>query len=227
MADFNADVMKENGFDVVSTADKATQPETDAGTSDDKYITPLKLANSDLAVASAEYAGQVKVNDGNGTKFSHTFTGGGGGDTGTFVQLTYATPLGLSSSPTTTWPSNIASPTDADIYDSVNDTFIENTVLGQVHLWRVIVQYSGKSAGQSIGTVVKLENTLSGFTEEVVQTAPSDTTSGTMTFLLTTIADSASLPAPFGTGQGYELSVTAYDPMTVVVDSVTRISNAH
>jgi len=171
-------------------------------------------------------AWQVKVNNGNWIKPQFVFVWWGGSNLGVFQQIIYAAPLWLSSSPTTTRPANISSPVDADIYDIVNDTFIENTIPWQVHSWRVIVEYSGKSSWADSGIAVKIENTLSGFTEETIVFAPSSTTSGKIWVLLATIADSASLPSPFGTGQGYEISITAFDPMTIDINSVSRISLA-
>lgn len=171
-------------------------------------------------------AWQVKILDGNWVTPQFVFVWWGGSNLWVFQQVTYASPLWLSPSPTTTRPANITSPTDADIYDFVNDTFIENTVLWQVHQWRVNLQYSGKSSWQNSGISIKLENTISWFIEETLVYAASATTSGHISVILNTIADGDSLPAPFGTWQWYEISVTAYDPMTIDVDSVTRISLA-
>lgn len=171
-------------------------------------------------------AWQVKILDGNWATPQFVFVWWGGSNLWVFQQVTYASPLWLVSSPTTTRPVNITSPTDADIYDFVNDTFIENTVLWQVHQWRVNLEYSGKSSWQDSGISVKLENTISWFVEETLVYAASATTSGHISVILNTIADGDSLPAPFGTGQWYEISVTAFDPMTIDIDSITRISLA-
>ena len=164
--------------------------------------------------------GQVKINTGNGLK--PTYTWGGGIPAGTSQQITYAAPLGLSSDPVTQWPENIESPEDADIYDFGNGTFIENTILGQVNIWRIICEFSGKATNIAAGVEIIIENTLSGFLEETVVTLPRTAASGSFVAILITIADQASLPSPLGTGQGYEISLNSTDDLTVVVDSITR-----
>lgn len=165
--------------------------------------------------------GQVKINDGNGVKPIYTWSGAGI-PAGTFQQITYASPLGLSASPTTQWPQNITTPADSDLYDSVNDTFIENTVLGQVNFWRVIIHYSGKAGNIAAGIEVRIQNTLSGFLECAVVTLPRTSTAGTVVLLLQTIADEASLPAPLGTGQGYEFALNTTDDITLEISSIVR-----
>lgn len=172
-----------------------------------------------------KYEGQVKINDGNGVKPTIQF-GGAGIPVNTFGQLTYTLPLGLSSAPTTQWPENIAAPTDADIYDNVNDTIIENTILGQVNAWRLIFNFSGKGNSAQTGIIVRLENTLSGFIEDNLFHISNERTEGQFAVRFYTIADQASLPSPFGTGQGYELSISADDPITIELDSLTRINLA-
>lgn len=167
--------------------------------------------------------GQVKLNTGNSLKPSYTW-GGIDPPVGTWQQITYASPLGLSASPVTEWPQNITSPTDADLYDSVNDTFIENTVLGQVNFWRVILAYSGKAGNIAAGIEVRIQNTLSGFLEVHTTALPRTSTTGCVALVLATIADAASLPAPFGTGQGYEFSLNSTDDLTLEVDSIARIN---
>lgn len=171
--------------------------------------------------------GQVKLNTGNGLKPTITMVGGGGGNLNVFQSIAYASPLAFSASPTTTYPGNIVTPTSADFYASGTNTFLENTVLGQTHLWRVIVNYSGKTSGAKVSVYLRIRNTLSSFVTVDSKEAPNGATSGVLTFILLSIADGASLPSPFGTGQGYVMEITAGDPITLEVDSVVRESSAY
>jgi len=170
---------------------------------------------------SSSHVGQIKINDGNSVKPIITITA----PTVDILQpVTYASPLGISSYPTSKWPQNINTPIDADIYDFTNDTFIENAFPGQVNDWRFIIDYSGKSIGSTTGMRIKLSNSLSGFVLEDTRFLPNESASGTIVFSFRTIADAASLPAPFGTGQGYDVEIAADDPITFTFDSITRFS---
>jgi len=166
--------------------------------------------------------GQVKLNTGNLLK--PTYTWGGVTPVDTLQKITYASPLAFSVGPTSQWPQNILTPSQADFYDSVNGTFLENTVLGQVNFWRFILDYSGKAGNIAAGICVEINNTLSPFLEDAVVTLPRTSTSGTVVLLLATIADGLSLPPPFGTGQGYEFSLNSTDDITIEVSSITRIN---
>lgn len=166
--------------------------------------------------------GQVKINDGSGVKPTFIFTNP---NLDIFQQVTYNSPLSLSASPVTQWPENIISPDENDIYDFVNDTFIENTILGQLNVWRLLFDFSNKSVGATTGIIVRIENTLSGFQTDYLVSIPDERTDGRFSVFFYTIADSASLPAPFGAGQGYELSITSDDPIDIVLDSLTRFNN--
>ncbi len=165
--------------------------------------------------------GQVKINDGDGTKPLQTWTGGTVGD---FLAYEYDLPLSLSAYPTTRWPRNVDTPADADIYDDTNETFMENTVPGQPNRWRMIFNYSGKATGVVTGVEVRLRNTLSGFVDIHTVAIPSERASGTFSIEMTTISDGASLPAPWGTGHGYVLDVAADDPITIELDSMVRFN---
>lgn len=170
---------------------------------------------------SSNNAGQVKIITGNSVKPQIIVTAP---TVDTWIQWIYVTPLGYSAYPTSTWPQNINIPVDADIYDFANDTFIENTIPGQVQNWRINIDYSGKPMGLSTGTRIRIRNTISGFSAEQVIFLPNETTSGRFTTQIATIADSASLPSPFGTGQGYVFEISADDPITFDLNSVVRIS---
>lgn len=164
--------------------------------------------------------GVVKINAGgagSGTKPNWTNTAAN-----TTRQVTYALPLIYASSPTTSWSEN-SLVSDAKIYSG--NQFIENGVMGQVHQWRIIINYTKSSNILSQDIRFILRNPLSGFRSEISGVIPSSKTSGILVYNFTTIADGASLPAPLGTGGGYVLEWVASDTITTLsIDSVTRIS---
>lgn len=169
----------------------------------------------------ARNSGQVKLNTGNGLKPTLVWVTQ---TIGTFYQIIYAPPLGLSAAPTTTWPRNVSNPTDAHLYRAASNTFLENTVMGQPQRWRVQCSYSGKQAVQDAGIIFRIRNLLSAFVSEIAFQIPGGSASGNFTLEATTIADGASLPAPWGTGQGYVFDMSSGLPVTIVVESITRIS---
>lgn len=179
-------------------------------------------------------SGQVKLNGyntGSGTiKPILTFIGNGGGaNIGTFLPIQYFSSLVFSSAPTTTWPHNIISPSDSDFYDFTNNTFIENAVLGQVNYWRFIVKYSGKSTAAA-GLTLRMQNPSpdSNFILQDTRIAPKNTSNGTLIFILITVSDQLSVPAPLGNAnaKGYEVSISSDDDIILEIDSITRISLA-
>ncbi len=165
--------------------------------------------------------GVVKINAGGssgGVKPSWSNT-----PANTTRQVTYSLPLVYASSPTTSWPEN-STVSDIKIYNG--GRFIENEVLGQVHQWRVIVNYTKSLNILSQDIKFILRNPSSSFRLEVSGVIPSGKTSGILVYNFTSIADQASLPSPFGTGNGYILEWVASDDITTLnIDSVTRISN--
>lgn len=137
-------------------------------------------------------------------------------------QVTLASPLVYATPPTTSWPDNSAA-IDAKIYSA--GKFIENAVKGQVHQWRVIVNYAKSSNIYSQDITFVLRNPASGFRSEISGVVPSSKTSGILVYNFTTIADGASLPPPHGNGSGYILEWIASDTIsTLSIDSITRIS---
>lgn len=131
-------------------------------------------------------------------------------------QITYTLPLIISSS--TDWPENIKTPADADFYLTLTDKFIENPIDKQVHLWRVIINWTvGVAPGGEILEVM-IKNPISGF--EINKLSPMQKTflAGSATFDLVTIADSASI------GIGYEFFFRSTTNPTVTLDSITRTS---
>ncbi|WP_157885934.1 hypothetical protein [Chryseobacterium glaciei] len=137
-------------------------------------------------------------------------------------QVTYSLPLVYATAPTTSWPENSLI---SDVRIFAGNQFLENGVLGQVHQWRLIVNYTKSSNILSQDIRFILRNPLSGFRSEISGVIPSGKTSGILVYNFTTIADGISLPAPLGTGGGYILEWVASDDITTIsIDSLTRIS---
>lgn len=164
--------------------------------------------------------GTVKINgggNGGGTKPSWTDV-----PAETTKQVTYSLPCLYAAPPSTSWPEN-STATDSKIYSG--GKFIENAVMGQVHQWRVIVNYTKESNILSQDVKFILRNSSSSFRLEISGVIPSSKTSGILVYYFTTIADGASLPPPLGTGSGYILEWIASDDIsTLSIDSITRIS---
>lgn len=173
--------------------------------------------------------GQVKVNNGNGVK--PRWDGTTPTLNGVWRAINYTLPLGLSAYPTTSWPANVPSPTDADIYNSAIGTFLENKVPGQVNFWRLQFDYI-KSSTQS-ELQVRIRNDLSGFILNTFAVFVAGQTAGNFSVLLVTIADGASLPPPYGTGHGYFIELQADDNSFqstgcfLEVNSILRINTAY
>ncbi len=142
----------------------------------------------------------------------------------TLKQVTLSSPLVYATPPTTSWPNN-SSTIDSKVY--AGGKFLENAVRGQVHQWRVIINYTKSSNIYSQDITFILRNPASGFRSEISGVIPSSKTSGILVYNFTTIADGASLPPPAGTGSGYILEWISSDNITSLsIDSITRISFA-
>lgn len=137
-------------------------------------------------------------------------------------QVTYTLPLIYATPPTTSWSENSVT-ADSKIYNG--NQFIENAVLGQVHQWRLIVNYTKNANIYSQDIKFILRNPLSAFRLEISGVIPSSKTSGILVYDFTTIADGASIPSPIGTGVGYILEwVPSDEILTMSIDSITRVS---
>ncbi len=140
-------------------------------------------------------------------------------------RISYVGDLSFAPSPTTSWPANITNPTDSDIYDADNQTFVENNVLGQVTLWRIICTFKDKPAANTTGVSFKLRNSVSNFEQTQLVVIPDEWTDGSIVFNVMTIADDKSLQPPLGIGKGYEFWVTSDDPIgNFEITSITRVS---
>jgi hypothetical protein len=170
--------------------------------------------------------GVVKMNSGAGIKPTFAFRTSGGFPLSTYENIAYQTPVNIvtdfAPSPTTSWPENIATPAVANIYNQTNGKFIENSIPGQVHTWRVIVNYSNKNNGSVAFVTVNLSNMVAPSTFSIDQTAvaPNGVTTGNVVFYLVTVADSLSL------SNGYNFKIKSDTAMDVTIDSITRISQA-
>lgn len=161
--------------------------------------------------------GVVKISGGAGTLPTWTNV-----PANTTNQVIYSMPLSYAASPTTSWPDN-SPPSDARIFK--NNQFLENAVMGQVHQWRIIINYTKGSNASSQDIRFILRNPSSGFRSETSAVIPSNKTNGILVYNFTTIADGASLPPPLGTGNGYIIEWISSDPVALLsIDSVTRVS---
>ena len=170
--------------------------------------------------------GTIKINTGNGLQ--PTFIGL------TVAQpITYASPLGISSFPTSSPPlaTNNGVFTDADIYLFGTNRFLEQQLPstihgGQIHLWRFILNYSNKTSANSGNITISLSNALSGFVAKATFPLPQGKTSENDRYSeLFTIADNASkLPSVGGVGQGYDLTIESSTSVDVTITSIARIA---
>lgn len=131
-------------------------------------------------------------------------------------QITYTLPLTISSS--TDWPENIKIPTDAHFYLTATDKFIENPIDKQIHVWRLIADWTVGVAPAGEVLEVMLKNPISGFQINKISPMQKSFLSGSATFDLETIADSASI------GIGYQIFFRSTTNPTVTLQSVTRTS---
>ena len=167
--------------------------------------------------------GVVKLNSGAGVKPTFAFRASGGVPLSTYENIVYQTPMTLAdfaSAPTTSWPENIVSPVPADIYNPTTGRFLENPIGGQVHMWRVIVNYTNKNNGSVAFVTVNLSNPVppSTFTIDQTAVAPNGVTSGDLVFYLVTVAD------PLSIGSGYVIKIKSDTAMDAKIDSITRVS---
>lgn len=190
-------------------------------TTDTAQGTSKKLESQYLELWMKREVGQVKINTGNGVQPSFALT------VNTPQIFSYQSPLGLSSFPTTTWPQMVGTATDADIIDFANGTFLENLRAGQKHTWRFEFGYSGKPNNQTCAVIVRFYNSISGFERYENIFLAENLSSGNFKSDFITVADSASLPSPLGSGQGYTLEITSELAMTVTLKDSTRFSEAH
>ena len=170
--------------------------------------------------------GTIKINNGNGVQ--PTYVG-----LTTAQPITYASPLSISSFPTSSPPLAVNNGVfaDADIYLFGTNRFLEQQLPsavhgGQIHLWRFILNYSNKTGANSGNITIRLSNALSGFVAKATFPLPQGVTAENDRYSeLITIADDASkLPAVGGSGQGYDLTIESTTSVDVTITSIARIA---
>lgn len=163
--------------------------------------------------------GVVKINS-NGDASKPTYTTVGG----TPQQVTYTNPILAS---TTVFP-GVGPFDNTNIYDSVNNIFLEQPVIGMPQYWRFSFSYSGKSINSSAGFYLRVTNPISGFSRRLLLTLPiGETSNSFLTVDVSTYADSASLAPPLGTGLGgYQFWLeTQTSNLVIVVEDIARFTS--
>lgn len=187
-----------------------------------------------LFVATSSAAGNDGVVKIDGTMTPTTITLSAGGNSfGAETQLAFTTPLVFAAPSTTSWPETVGPVGSAAvmtplIYDSATKKFRENQILGQVHLWRLIIKMAtgASSAGAIMAT---MRNPVSLFEVNSIQQIPSGSSSGNfITFNFLTIADEASVgyenPPTNTIPKGYQIFLKSDKDASIEFVSLTRVS---
>jgi len=139
-------------------------------------------------------------------------------------QIIYTAPI---IDPSSVYPS--CGPFDSTaIYDTSNNIFLEQPVIGMPQYWRITMHYSGKASNLNEGFYVRISNPISGFTRRLLATLPTGETGNQyLTFDVSTYADTNSLLPPLGTGLGgYQFWVESVSsPLTVIIKDVARFTS--
>lgn len=161
---------------------------------------------------------------------------------GNYVPFNFAlTEVELAPAPITNFPENETNPTitgifqddaftvapDGRIVGGTADSYLENASLGQVNFWRVIIYaYFDGDLSNEGHLELRIRNPQSGFVTSDTQYVPAPEGIYELSFLLITIADGASLPAPLGSGNGYYFEVLpgVANMTDIWVDSIARFS---
>jgi hypothetical protein len=182
--------------------------QTSTGVNPDTDVTSVYWVTLAPGQANTDFrdsSGQVKVNDGNGIKPTVTVVEGG-----EEVAFSYSSPLNISASPVTKYPISEANKDESSIYDFTNNTFLEYGTLGGQNMFRLYFTWAKDPAATAKEFVIsfRLYNELGSFTQTQNIYVSKETSSGAQTVNLWTIANSASLPSPLGTGKGYKIVVS-------------------
>jgi len=190
-----------------------------------------------LFVASSSAAGNdgvVKIIGGSGGSLPSFVLPKGGNGYGAEQPLILSTPLTFAPPSTTSWPEIVGTVGSAAvmtpiIYDAGTGKFRENQLLGQVHMWRLVVRVVA-GAGSSGSVMAIMRNPVSLFEINSIQSLPSGSNSSAgniLTFLFVTIADEASVgyePPANTVPKGYNFFLKADAAATVEFQSLTRVS---
>lgn len=198
-------------------------------TTDSAQGTSKKFELTYLRQMVNKMVGQVKINSGNTVQPVVNLVTTSAGTAAPEQIFNYDYPLAFSSSPTTLWPPMDTVADQTTIWDDTNNTFLENDLGGQVHLWRFIFTWNKPiQTAKKFMIRVRLYNALSSFTETKESYVSEETSTGDLNFNFITIADSFSLPS--GSGQGYNLAATVIGDNAsncdITLVSTTRISLA-
>jgi len=107
------------------------------------------------------------------------------------------------------------------LYNSSSDTWLENPLEHQVHLWRVQINYTRQGTQGNRELILRFTNTVSGFQVQEVKILPNGSPfqTNTITYQFITIADSSSIT------NGYELELqTVGVPLTINTLEISRVS---
>ncbi|WP_312296805.1 hypothetical protein [Chryseobacterium sp.] len=175
------------------------------------------------ATLTSANEGVVRINSGSGVKPFFSFKTSGGIPLNVFQNIVYQTiniSTDVAAAPTTSWPENITSPSAANIYNQATGRFLDNSVAGQVHTWRVIAKFDNKNNG-SVGFVtVNMTNATGTLSMDQTSIAPNGTTTGSLVFYFVAVADATSI------GSGYNFKVKSDTAMDLTIDNVLRVSQA-
>lgn len=201
--------------------------------------------------------GAVVIESGNGVdpEFSvansNQIVNSGGGDFGPQQTLIYQLPLVYSSAPATAWPENLpggggaiapTTPTGApDIYvfrpqganPPIGNTFIENPICGQVHIWTISATFTAPNASAGVIEAEMSDPNYGVIHAHVTQPLDGRTT-GQLTFVFYTIACKNTIPPdinPNGSAasepnaNGYQIKFSATkDLTTLTITRIVRVS---
>jgi hypothetical protein len=205
--------------------------QTSTGVDPDTDVSMTYWKNIGSPVSDTSYrdsSGQVKVNSGNSVKPSVSLLTTSAGIPSTEQDFIYVSPLQISAAPTTHYPIAEANKDESSIFDFTNGTFLEYRSLGSQNLFRLTFNWSKSNIGKKFMLRVRLYNPLSSFTQTQEIYISEETDSGEFTFTFWTIADSATLPSPLGTGNGYKISASIIgdtgSDCAIILDNFVRFN---
>lgn len=166
--------------------------------------------------------GVVKIESGGGSALSKPYfhivsSTGATYTTDTYYPVSYTTGLNFAAEPTTSWPENAPDQTETGIYKAATGAFFDNITAGQVHIWRVVIDFAKQgSSNYDAYVTVKMENNGDG--AQLVTSNYAASTTGVLTFNFITIAKTTSI------NNGYTISVKCTNKIDLTIESITRVS---
>ncbi|MEP1473107.1 MAG: hypothetical protein ABJK25_19175, partial [Halieaceae bacterium] len=204
----------------------------------DTEVKAIKFFNGTDWISLTSNAGQVKIDGYNTggdttTKPNYTLDGNLSGGAIQYQKISYDSASSgdlVFSSGSTSWPQNVVTPDDEDFYNFDDDTFLENPILRQAHIWRVVVNFVKSTSGNKTAAIsIQISNpsATSTFAVSQLQSVSPAIGQGTLVYNIISIADEASvpgLPTSDPGAVGYEFGIGADVDLVVTIDSITRIS---